>query len=304
MEKNASKSLLMLLLSMVIFGSIGIFRRYIPLPSAALACWRGMSGALLLFLFVKARKKKLNHAIGGKKTALLALTGAMIGVNWILLFEAYNFTTVATATLCYYMQPTIVILLSPLAFGEKITLKKGLCVILSLVGMVFVSGLIDQGMPAFSERKGILLGLGAAVLYAAVVIMNKKQPGLDAYEKTIVQLSSAAAALVPYLLLSGQPVQMEWSFTGVILLLIVGFVHTGVAYALYFGSMDGLKAQTVAICSYLDPVTALLLAALILKEGITVYGILGAVLIIGSALISEIPAGKRIENERTLYVKR
>ena len=300
MEKNASKSLLMLTLSMVIFGSIGIFRRYIPLPSAALACWRGMSGALLLFLFAKARKKKLNHAIGGKKTALLALTGAMIGVNWILLFEAYNFTTVATATLCYYMQPTIVILLSPLVFGEKITLKKGLCVILSLVGMVFVSGLFDQGIPAFSERKGILFGLGAAVLYAAVVMMNKKLTGMDAYEKTIVQLLSAAAALVPYLLLSGQPVQMEWSFTGVILLLIVGFVHTGVAYALYFGSMDGLKAQTVAICSYLDPVTALLLAALILKEGITVYGILGAVLIIGSALISEIPSGKRNENERTL----
>ena len=166
--------------------------------------------------------------------------------------------------------------------------------------MVFVSGLFDQGIPAFSERKGILFGLGAAVLYAAVVMMNKKLTGMDAYEKTIVQLLSAAAALVPYLLLSRQPVQMEWSFTGVILLLIVGFVHTGIAYALYFGSMDGLKAQTVAMCSYLDPATALLLAALILKEGITVYGILGAVLIIGSALISEIPSGKRNENERTL----
>ena len=286
----------MLLLSMVIFGSIGIFRRYILLPSAVLACWRGMSGALLLFVLAKARKKKLNHAIGGKKTALLALTGAMIGVNWILLFEAYNYTTVATATLCYYMQPTIVILLSPLVFGERITLKKGLCVILALVGMVLVSGLFDQGIPAFSERKGILFGLGAAVLYAAVVMMNKKLTGVDAYEKTIIQLLSAAAAFVPYLLLSGQSVQMEWSFAAVILLLIVGFVHTGIAYALYFGSMDGLKAQTVAICSYLDPVTALLLAALILKEEITVYSILGAVLIIGAALISEIPSGKKQEN--------
>ena len=293
MRKNDPRSLAMLTLSMVIFGSIGIFRRYIPLPSAALACFRGFSGALLLFLTAKVQKKTLNHHIGAKKTLWLALTGAVMGFNWIFLFEAYNHTTVATATLCYYMQPTIVMLLSPLLFSERLTGKKWLCVVLSLVGMVLVSGFAEGGIPPASELKGVAFGLSAAVLYAAVVIMNKKLPGLDAYEKTVIQLLGAALALIPYLLLSRQSFAVTWTSAVVVMLLIVGAVHTGVAYALYFGSMDGLRAQTVALLSYLDPVVALILSALILKERMTVFGIAGAVLIIGAALLSELELKKQ-----------
>jgi len=287
MRKNSSKSLLMLTLSMVIFGSIGIFRRYIPLPSAALACFRGASGALLLLAAAKARGRTVNHHIGVRRVMLLALTGAMIGLNWIFLFEAYNYTTVATATLCYYMQPTIVILLSPLVFGERITARKGLCAAVSVVGMALVSGFAENGVPTLAESRGVLLGLGAAALYAAVVMMNKKLSGIDAYEKTIIQLLSASVVLLPYLLLAGQLSGVAWTPNMALLLLIVGFVHTGIAYALYFGSMDGLRAQTVAIISYLDPVVALVLAALILKEQMTAFGIVGAFLIIGAALVSE-----------------
>lgn len=288
MQKNDTRSLLMLTLSMAIFGSIGIFRRYIPLPSAALACFRGAAGSLVLFAAAKLQGKELNHHIGARKVLGLAFTGAVMGFNWILLFEAYNYTTVPTATLCYYMQPTIVILLSPLAFGERITARKGLCVALSLAGMALVSGIVENGVPPLSELKGILLGLGAAALYATVVIMNKKLPGIDAYEKTIIQLLSAAVAMLPYLLFTGQSFGAEWTPTGWAMLLIVGFVHTGLAYMLYFGSMDGLRAQTVAILSYLDPIVALVLSALILNERLTAFGLAGAALIIGAALLSEV----------------
>ena len=287
MEKNSSGSLLMLTLSMVIFGSIGVFRRSIPLPSETLAFFRGAFGSLFLFVFAKLRGKKINHHIGIRKILLLALSGALMGFNWILLFEAYRYTTVAVATLCYYMQPTIVVLLSPLVFRERFTAKKGLCVIVSVVGMALVSGLVENGIPPRSEIKGILLGLGAAVLYASVVIMNKKLPGIDPYEKTIIQLLSAAVVLVPYLLAGRPAAGTVWTPSVMILLLVVCLVHTAVAYALYFGSMDGLKAQTVALFSYLDPVTALALSALVLKEHITVYGIIGAVLVIGAALAGE-----------------
>ncbi len=287
MSKNDPRSLAMLTLSMVIFGSIGIFRRYIPLPSAALACFRGLSGAAVLFAAAKAQKKTLNHHIGAKKILWLALTGAVMGFNWIFLFEAYNHTTVATATLCYYMQPTIVMLLSPLLFSERLNGRKTLCVALSLAGMVLVSGFAEGGMPGASELKGVAFGLAAAVLYATVVIMNKKLPGMDAYEKTIIQLLGAAAALIPYLLLSGVTLTGAWTPTVLVMLLIVGVVHTGLAYALYFGSMDGLRAQTVALLSYLDPVVALVLSALILKERMTPLGIIGAALIIGAAILSE-----------------
>ena len=288
MSTNSKKSLLALTLSMAIFGSIGIFRRYIPLPSSSLACFRGISGALFLLAAAKIQKKQLNLRIGLKKILWLAITGAVMGINWILLFEAYNYTTVATATLCYYMQPTIVILLSPLIFKETITLKKWVCVILSIIGMIFVSGLIETGIPPLSESKGILFGIGAAIFYAAVVIMNKKLPGIDAYEKTIIQLLSAAIILVPYLLISRQSFRVGWTPTVVVMLLIVGFVHTGMAYALYFGSMDGVKAQTVAILSYLDPIMALLLSTVILNEQMSFFKIAGAILIIGAALIGEI----------------
>lgn len=288
MSRNDPRSLAMLTLSMVIFGSIGIFRRYIPLPSAALACYRGLSGAAVLYAAAKAQKKALDHPIGTKKLLFLALTGAVMGFNWIFLFEAYSYTTVATATLCYYMQPTIVMLLSPLLFSERLTAKKWLCAALSLAGMALVSGFAEGGMPAASELKGVAFGLGAAVLYAGVVIMNKKLPGLDAYEKTIVQLLGAAAALIPYLLLRGVTLTGAWTPTVTVMLLIVGVVHTGLAYVLYFGSMDGLRAQTVALLSYLDPLVALALSALVLRERMTVFGIVGAALIIGAALLSEI----------------
>lgn len=287
MKQNDPKSLIMLTVSMLIYGSIGIFRRFIPLPSATLACCRGFLGALFLIIVVKVQGKRVLHRPEPKVILMLVISGAVMGFNWILLFEAYNYTTVATATLCYYMQPTIVILLSPFAFGERITGKKWVCVILSVIGMILVSGVIEGGLPQASELKGILLGLGAAVLYATVVIINKKISGVDAYEKTVIQLLSAAAAVIPYILLTGQTVSAEWTPRDVVMLLIVCIVHTGIAYALYFGSMDGLRAQTVAILSYLDPVTALVLSAVILREPVTGYGVLGAVLIIGAAVVSE-----------------
>lgn len=288
MQKNDPKSLLMLVLSMVIFGSIGIFRRFIPLPSAALACFRGICGAAVLFVAAKMQKRKLRNGIGRKKIWGLALTGALIGLNWLLLFEAYRYTTVATATLCYYMQPTIVMLASPFIFGEKLTRAKGLCVTLSLVGMALVSGIMENGVPPLTELKGILCGLGAAALYAAVVMMNKKLPGVDAYEKTVIQLLAAAGVLVPYLLMNPEPLPAALTVTEGLMLLIVGVVHTGLAYALYFGSMDGVRAQTVAIVSYLDPIVALFLSALILREGLTLWGVAGAVMILGAAFLSAV----------------
>ena len=204
----------------------------------------------------------------------------------MLLFEAYNHTTVAVATLCYYMQPTIVVLLSPVIFREKLTGKKAVCAAVAITGMVFVSGVLDGGQGNGSIR-GVLLGLGAAVFYASVVIMNKKISGVDAYRKTTVQLLSAGTVMIPYLLLTGGS-GGGFSPAAVALLITVGIVHTGVAYVLFFGSMDGLRVQTVAILSYIDPVSALLFSAFLLRERLTVMNVIGAVLIIGSAMISEI----------------
>lgn len=282
------RSLLMLISSMLIFGTIGLFRRLLPLSSGFLAFSRGIAGGLFLLLFMKLGKRDPGERMPARARILLAVSGAVMGINWILLFEAYTHTTVAVATLCYYMQPTIVMLLSPLLFREKLTLRKAVCAAAAVAGMVLVSGVTGGGSPGAGNFKGILLGLCAALCYSAVVILNKKIPGVDLYRKTTLQLFSAGLVMVPYLFLTSGFPAGGFSLSTACILFIVCFVHTGIAYLLYFGSMDGLKVQSVALLSYIDPVSALLFAALFLREPMSLQGIIGAVLIIGSAAWAEI----------------
>ena len=287
-KTNDQRSIWMFVSSMLIFGTIGVFRRYIPLPSAFLAFTRGIIGGLCILLLIRIRKKGGREPLARRDLLMLVVSGALIGFNWMLLFEAYNHTTVAVATLCYYMAPTIVILLSPIVFRERLTARKAICAAVAVAGMVLVSGVLGENGAPEASVPGILLGLGAAAIYATVVIMNKKIRGVDTYRKTTVQLLSAGLAMVPYLLLTGGFSTEGFSVSATVLLLVVGVVHTGIAYALYFGSMDGLRVQTVAILSYIDPVSALLFSAFLLREPLSPLNILGAVMIIGSAMVSEI----------------
>ena len=286
-QKNSPKSLTMLILAMSIWGTIGIFRKMIPLPSALIAFSRGVIGTAFALLVMKIRGKQMEHHLSKRVMALLVLTGALIGLSWMVLFEAYNYTSVSAATLCYYMEPTFVVLLSLLIFKEKLTVKKGVCSFLALVGMVLVSGILEAGKLQKGDLTGVMLSIGAAILYAAVVLLNKSLPGIDSYEKTVIQLGSAAIVLLPYLLFSGSFAGNTWDVKTIALLLFVGIIHTGISYTLYFGSLDGLRTQTVALFSYIDPVVALFLSALILHERINIPGVIGAVLILGSAIVCE-----------------
>lgn len=290
---NDRKSTLMFITSMLIFGTIGIFRRYISLPSAFLAFSRGIMGGLFLLAFMKLKKKDAGQKLPVSAFIGLVVTGALMGINWILLFEAYNYTTVSVATLCYYMQPTIVILLSPIIFREALTRKKALCATIAIIGMVLVSGVTAEGGTRGGDLRGILLGLGAAVFYASVVIMNNKIQGIEAYQKTTIQLLSAGIVMIPYLALTGGFSSEGFTVTSVLLLLVVGIVHTGIAYVMYFGSMDGLRVQSIALLSYIDPVSALFFSALLLKERLSIPSMIGAVMIIGSAIVSEMEPGDR-----------
>ena len=184
------------------------------------------------------------------------------------------------------MQPTIVILLSPIVFRERLDAKRLACAFAAIVGMLFVSGVLSGGAGQV-HIGGILFGLGAAAFYATVIILNKKIVVGDIYAKTIIQLAGAALVMIPYVLLTEGVPDLSMSAAGVGTVLLVGIVHTGITYALYFGSMQRLRAQTVAVLSYIDPVFALLLSAAVLHESLTPLGIVGAVLIIGSAIISE-----------------
>ena len=286
------KSRLSVIAAMVIFGTIGFFRKYIDLPSSGLAVARGLIGAAFLLLVVLITGKKLDKAAIKSNLWLLLVSGAFIGINWMLLFESYRYTTVATATLCYYLAPVFVVLLSPLVLKERLSLIKGICAAVAVLGMVFVSGVFEGGLD-LSRLPGILFGVGAAAFYAAVILLNKKMKPIPAMDCTVIQLAAAALVLVPYTLLVEDYAAVALSPLGIGLLVAVGVVHTGIAYALYFGSVHKLPAQTVAIFSYIDPVVAILLSALFLQEPMTVWGWVGAVLILGSTLVSELSATKK-----------
>ena len=290
-KENSAKA--SLILAMVIFGTIGIFRKYIPLSSGLVACARGILGVVFLLVFTKIKKIKMDKEAIRKHLLILLVSGGFIGLNWVLLFESYRYTSVAVATLCYYMAPIFVMLISPVLLKEKLTVKKIVCVMAALIGMIFVSGVLDGGISDISELKGVLFGLGAAALYASVVMMNQKLREVPTYDKTIMQLGSAAVVLVPYILLAENVGAVELTPLIVIMLIVVGVVHTGIAYALYFGSMNDLKAQTVALFSYIDPIVAIILSALFLKEPMTLHSAIGAVLVLGATMISELPEKKK-----------
>ncbi|MBP3580621.1 MAG: DMT family transporter [Clostridia bacterium] len=282
---------LKLCISMLIFGTIGVFVKNIPLQSSVIAMIRGyLGGAILLIVMLITGKKPDVKSI--KKNALaLFLSGAAIGVNWILLFQAYNYTSVAVATLCYYMQPVMLIILTPFLLREKLSLKKIICVPVAFSGMVLVCGIFNSQQNI--SIKGIVLGLGAAMFYTSVIIVNRKLKDISPYDSTLVQLLTAAVVITPYNIVTHQINFIKLDITGVLMLVTVGIVHTGITYYLYFSSVKHLSSETVAIYSYIDPAFAVVLSVFLLGEGMDSYGLVGAVLILGAALFSEIKIKKK-----------
>lgn len=272
---------------MVIFGTIGIFRRYITLPSGMIALSRAVIGMLFQLLVITVTHRQISVKAIRKNLPILCASGAIMGFNWILLFEAYQYTSVATATLCYYMAPVFVILASAVLFKERLTTRKLICCGIAVAGMVLVSGVLQAGLSGMAELKGIVLGLGAAALYASVILLNKSLKEIEAYDKTLMQLAASAVVILQYTLLTEDLNGIVFTPLMVTMMLVVGIVHTGIAYVLYFGAMGHLKAQTIALYSYLDPIIAVVLSAVLLKEEIGIAGIVGAVLILGATMYSE-----------------
>ena len=288
-EKTEISARLPFAVSMFIFGTIGLLRRFIELPSGVIACFRGLLGCVLLLLLQRLRGKKPDGASIRRYLLPLLVSGGMIGFNWMLLFESYRYTSIAVATLCYYTAPVMLILASPFVFHERLTARQLVCVALAACGMVLVSGVLDGGVLPDGTLTGIALTIGSAVLYAAITAVNRKSLSrMDAYDKTIVQLGAAGVVMVPYLALTGGFSGLHLTALSAGLMLLVALTHTAIPYAMYFGAMVRLPTQTVALMSYLDPITALILSALVLHEPLSPAGLAGAVLVLGSTLLREL----------------
>ena len=278
---------MMLVISMTVFGTIGLFVRNISLPSGEIALYRAVLAALLIGIFLLVTKQKIPFGKIKKEIPLLILSGVAMGFNWILLFEAYKYTTVSVATLSYYFAPVIVTIACPILFKEKMGLKQWLCFIMSTVGIVLITGIGDLSQSS-SHIKGILFGLGAASLYATVILLNKFIKNVDGIHRTFLQFLAAIVVLVPYVLLTDGVNLHKLDSKGWVFLLVIGLVHTGVTYCLYFSSLKELPGQKAAILSYIDPLVAVLVSVVVLKETMTPMQIIGGLLILGFTLWNEI----------------
>lgn len=284
--KKTMNPRLMLITSMTIFGTLGLFVRNIPVSSGELALYRAVLAALLIAVFLLLTKQRIPFSRIKKEVPLLLASGIAMGINWILLFEAYKYTTVSVATLSYYFAPVIVTVVCPVLFQEKLTGKQILCFVMSTIGLVLITGIGEVG--SGSDFVGILFGLGAAAFYATVILLNKFIKNVEGIHRTFLQFLAAIVILVPYVILTSGVTLGSLDGIGWINLLIVGLVHTGVTYCLYFSSLKELPGQKAAILSYIDPLVAVLISVTVLGEAMTLWQVIGGMLILGFTLWNEI----------------
>ena len=277
----------MYVFAMVIFGTLAPFVRNIGVSAGELALYRAVMGAGLIGIYLLAKGK--NPFSGGLKREilLLLLSGGAMGINWILLFQAYRYTSVSTATLCYYFAPVIVTALSPVLFRERLTRKQLFCFAMATLGLVLITGLEPSAGSA--NLTGILFGLGAAVFYAAVILLNKYIRSTAGIQRTFLQFLAAIVTLIPYVAATGGVTLSRLDSTGWMCLLVVGILHTGITYCLYFYSLKEIPGQRTAILSYIDPLVAVLISVTVLREPMTWQQALGGGLILGFTLWNALP---------------
>lgn len=294
MMKRFMNPRIMLMISMAVFGTLGPLVRNISVSSGELALYRAILAALLIVAFLFVTKQTIPFNEIKKEIPLLLLSGVAMGFNWILLFEAYKYTTISVATLSYYFAPVIVTAACPVLFKEKMSAKQWICFFMSTLGIVLITGLGDLSA-GNNHLIGILFGLGAACLYASVILLNKFIKRVEGIHRTFLQFIAAILVLIPYVGFTSGMTLSNLNITGWRCLLIVGLVHTGVTYCMYFSSLKELPGQEAAILSYIDPLVAILVSVLILGESMTATQVIGGVLILGFTLWNEMTPKKRYQ---------
>ena len=272
----------MYILSMLIFGTNGWVVSHISFQGAQVVLLRTLIGGAVLTALVLLRGGFDRAALRAERVPL-ALGGAALGFNWVALFEAYRLLNVSLATLIYYVGPMLILLLSPVLFRERLTRQKLLAVGIVAIGLVCISGSIAFGG---MNTAGLLTAMLSALLYASLIAFNKRITRTPGLQTAAIELDVAFVVVLVYVLLTvGLP---HPKTSDIPFIAVIGLVNTGLAYVLYFSGLQKLPGQSVALISYVDPVSALLFSALLLGEKMTTVQVIGAVLIIGGAMLGEL----------------
>jgi RarD protein len=240
---------------------------------------------------MRIKQKKIRLKYMKAKIPVLLMSGTVLALNWIFLFQAYKHATVPIAAICYYFAPVLVMILCPVLFKEKLAKLQIICFVMSAAGLILTTGIGDLNR-INGDMAGIAYGILAACFYALVIILNKFIHDIDAMDRTFFQLLIAAIVMFPYVMFTEGLHVDQLTVKGVISLLIVGIVHTGIAYLLYFPAVKDLTGQKTAILSYIDPLIAVGASIFVLGETITMYQLTGGLLILGFTCLNEIKGTK------------
>ena len=272
------------LFALFLYGTIGFFLHFVKYSSEFVVLGRGVLGSLFIFLVLSLRKEKIDIDAIKKNLKTLLISGFALGFNWVFLFAGYRYG-IAISSLCNYMAPIIVVVISILVYKQKISKPQILFIIMAFVGMLLLIGVIGGDLKG--DVRCVIYGLLAALGFVILVLCNKRLTDIKPLEKTLVQLLASALIVLPYVILNnGFP--KEFDLTSTLIILVLDILHTGVAYICYFSSIDVLPAQSIAILGYLEPVLNFVIGALVFHEELGVSSIVGAVLILIASVGNEI----------------
>lgn len=279
-----SKATLRYLIAVIIYGTIGFFLHYVNASSEFVVLCRGTIGSLFIGTVMVISKNLPDPKSIKKNIIPIVVSSVALGLNWVFLFEGYRYG-VAVASLCNYIAPIIVVIISSLFLKERLTTVQIICVISAFTGIVLISGILDESSNV--DYRCVMYGLLAAIGFVVLVLCNKRIKGIKPLDKTIAQLFISALTVLPYVIINNS-FPKELDLRSWLILLCLGIVHTGIAYILYFNSIDVLPASKVAIFGYIEPVLSVLTGALIFNEKLSIFGVLGAFMILISALFNEL----------------
>ena len=283
------------LISIILFGTIGYLLRFVTVPTDIVVFFRASIGFVTLLVIMKLRRIHPDWEAIRSNLFKLILSGACLGLNWVFLFAAYKHTTVAIASLCNYMAPMIIILIAPFVLGERISGRKLVCVLAALIGILSISG-VFSGESGRANPVGILFGLAGALGFVGLAVLNRKIKGMVFYDRSMIQLASAAVVALIYAVAANIGKPVEVNLRSVLIILMLGVLHTGVAYCFYFDGLARLPLTTYAILGYLEPVMNVLCSVILLREKMGPAGAAGTVMIIGAALASELISAREADD--------
>ena len=281
------------------WGSISLIVRELEdLPEQVVVFYRvALSAAAIAAVLVLIRRTDLMRL---PPRPVLSL-GLLLALHWVVFFAAINETSVASAVLVTYTAPVFMAMLSPVILGERLTRVTVGALAVSLAGTALIA--LSSGEGGEVTAHGVALALAAAITMAFLIVLLKRFGG-DTDPVTVVFYESLVATLT--LLPFGLFQSYEVTAGDAAYLAVLGVVLSGVVGIIYVAAIRSVAATTAGILAYMEPVSAAVLAALVLGEALTAGVIAGGAAIVaaGVALVLRAPQPAPVTIEEPVTVGR